>query len=65
MLYFVSSDEVERTMSLCFKIGDLPLLVMAIVVALCSFAILRASTTSFDEPECEIPIAISFSFKCS
>ena len=59
MLYCVSSDEVARTISLCLRIGDLPLLVIAIVRALCSLAIFKASTISLDEPECEMPIATS------
>ena len=41
-------------MSACFKTGDLPLFVMAIVEAPCSLASFKASTMSLEEPECVI-----------
>ena len=62
--YFVSSASVRNFISETFIIGDLPFEVMQIVQAEFDFAILSASTISVDEPECEMPIATSFSVSC-
>ena len=51
-------------MSETFVIGDLPLFVIEIAVAPRSRAILSASTISFDEPECDMPMATSLSVRC-
>lgn len=51
-------------MSLCLTIGDLPRFVIEIVTAPRDFAIFKASTISFDEPECDIPIATSDAVRC-
>ena len=60
---WVSSEEVSRVMSAVFIMGDLPMLVRAMVAAPRVLAIFMASTMSFEEPEWETPTARSPGFR--
>ena len=61
---FVSSDFVNSAMSAASTIGDAAKFVTHIVAALPIFESFNASTISFEEPECDMPIATLCLSKC-